>query len=144
MTALEGAEDVAGYRWLYGKLQSASVGASVYSGEAPRGAATPYVIIQSWPRPDGNDVTAFGGARILARLRYLVKVVSDSLAATEPIAKAIDAALRQDPDAPTEQQSGYSILNPRRVSPFEMPTVEGDELYWQVGGYYDLEVAAGV
>jgi hypothetical protein len=74
----------------------------------------------------------------------LVKVVSDSLAATEPIAKAIDAALRQDPDAPTEQQSGYSILNPRRVSPFEMPTVEGDELYWQVGGYYDLEVAAGV
>lgn len=143
MTQLEGAETIAAYRWLYGKLGSISGSSGLYPGAATRGAEMPYVLMQSWPRPDGDDVEALGNVRVLARLRYLIKVISATLAEAEPIVRAIDIALRSDPDEAPEQQDGYSILNVRRSAPFEMPTVEGDEQYWQIGGYYDLEVAAG-
>jgi hypothetical protein len=143
MTALEGAETIAAYRWLYGKLGTISGSSGLYPGAAPRGAVMPYIIMQNWPRPDGEDVAALGNVRVLARLRYLIKVVSGTLAEAEPIVRAMDVALRADPETPPEQQSGYSILNVRRAAPFEMPTVEGDEQYWQIGGYYDLEVTAG-
>ena len=139
MTALEGGETIAASRWLYGKLDGISGSSGVYPGAATRGAVMPYIIYQSFPRPDGEDTAAFGG-RVLSRLRYLVKVVSTTLAEAEPIVRAIDVALSDE----TAQQSGYTILNCRRKMPFELPTVEGDELYWQTGGYYDLEVSAGV
>lgn len=141
MSELQGAETIVALRWLYGKLGGIS-GVGVYPGSAPRGAEMPYVLVQSWPRPDGSDTTALGNVRVLARLRYLVKVISATLAEAEPIVKAIDVALRSDASQPPEQQDGYSILNVRRSEPFEMPTIEGDEQYWQSGGYYDLEVAA--
>ena len=102
------------------------------------------LVPQAWPRPDGSDVTAIGNVRVLARLRFLIKVISATIALAEPIAKAMDVALRTDPDAPVPQQSGYSMLNLRRTEPFDLPTIEGDEQYFQTGGYYDLEVAAGV
>ena len=139
MPALQGAETIAAYRYLYGKLAPISGSSGVYPGQATRGAQMPYIIVQNWPRPNGDDVAAFGG-RVIARLRYLIKVISPTYAMAEPIVKAIDIALSDS----TGQQSGYTILDVRRVEPFDMPTLEGDDLYMQTGGYYDLEVAAGV
>lgn len=143
MSELQGAESIAGLRFLYGKLGAIAGSNGVYPGAAKRGAIMPYVLVQSWPRPDGSDVTAIGNVRVLARLRYLIKVISATLAEAEPIIRAIDIALRSDAGDPPEQQDGYSILNVRRAEPFEMPTIEGDEQYWQSGGYYDLEITAG-
>lgn len=143
MTALEGGETIAAMRYLYGKLETASAGINVYPGAAPRSSAMPYILVQSWPRPDGGDTTAFGAVRVMAKLRYLVKVVSATLAEAEPIARAVDRALVIGGND-SAQQDGYTLLNLRRSEPFEMPTVEGDEQYWQTGGYYDLEVTAGV
>lgn len=143
MSTLQGAETIVALRWLYGTLDAISGGPHVYPGAAPRGASMPYVLVQSWPRPDGSDTRALGNERVLARLRYLVKVISATLAEAEPIVKAVDAALAQAYNAPVPQQDGYSILNVRRSEPFEMPVIEGDDQYWQTGGYYDLEVAAG-
>jgi hypothetical protein len=141
MTALDGAETIAAGRFLYGKL-AAIAGletGKVFPGAAKRGAVMPYVIYQSFPRPGGEDTDTVDGTRIMARLRFLVKVVAPTLALAEPWVKAVDVALRGQ----AGQQSGYHIGNVRRVSPFDMPTQEGDELYWQIGGYYDLEVSAG-
>lgn len=135
MAALSGAETIVAGRWLYGKLAAI---ASTYPAVAARGATMPYIIYQSFPRPDG-DVEALGGTRVLARLRFLVKIESPTQSAAEPIDKAIDAAI----NGQTAQQDGYTILNVRRREPFSLPTVEGDDLYWQIGGYYDLEVCQG-
>lgn len=140
MSALGGGETVAAGRYIYGKLSPISGLSGVFPGVADRGAQMPYVIYQYFPRPGGGDTEALGGTRVLARLRYLIKVIADTLAEAEPYVKAVDAAL----NATTGQVSGYTILNVQRTEPFELPTVEGDETYWQTGGYYDLEVCAGV
>lgn len=140
MTALVGGETIAAGRYLYGKLSLIAGSSGAYPGAASRGATMPYIIYQSFPRPGGGDTDALGGTRVFSRLRFLVKVVSASLELAEPIVRAIDAAL----NASTGQQNGYTIGNVMRAEPYELPVLEGDDLYWQVGGYYDLDVSAGV
>jgi hypothetical protein len=144
MTALLGGETIAAGRWLYGKLAAVPGSNGTFPGAAERGSIAPYIIYQSFPRPGGGDTNALGDVRVLARLRFLVKVVSATLSEAEPVVRAIDLALKGDPDVPPEQVSGYSILNVRRVEPYEIPSLEGDELFWESGGYYDIDVTAGV
>lgn len=141
MSALGGAEDIAAGRYLYGKLSPITgIGGQVYPGAGSREAVMPYIIYQYFPRPGGGDTEALGGTRVLARLRFLVKVISATMTAAEPILKAMDSAL----NATSGQQSGYTIQNVRRIEPFQLPVQEGDETYWQTGAYYDLDVCAGV
>jgi hypothetical protein len=140
MTDLLGAETIAANRYIYARLSAALAPVKVYPGVAPQGSTMPYVIYQYMPGPNTGDTQALGGVRVLVRLRYLVKAITSGLTAAEPLVKAIDLAL-QDTDGP---QSGYYVGNVSRAAPFELPTVEDDELYWQTGGYYDLEVSAGL
>jgi hypothetical protein len=140
MSVLAGAETIAANRYILARVAPVVAPAKVFPGVASQGSSMPYVIYQYMPRPGGSDTTALGGTRVLVRLRYLIKVVSASLSATEPLVKALDQAL-QDTEGP---QSGYYVSNVQRLEPFEMPTVEDGELYWQVGGYYELDVSAGI
>lgn len=142
MSALAGAETIVANRYLFGRMKSAltPLGYKAHPGVAPQGSAMPYVLYQFMPRPGGSDTTALGGTRVLVRLRYLIKAVAGSLSEAEPLVLAIDQAL-QDTEGP---QNGYYVSNVRRLEPFELPTVEDGELYWQTGGYYELEVSAGI
>lgn len=137
-TPLGGAENIAANQYVYGKLTAA--GLDVYPGIAGRGAALPYVTYQLFPRPDGGDTTALGGIRVLARLRYLIKVQADSLGAAAPLLRSIDAALSGTEGA----AAPYYVSNVRRADVYEQPTLEGDTLYFEAGGYYDLDVSAGL
>lgn len=137
MTALQGNETIVASRYIYGKLATALGAGNVYPGVAPREAAMPLVTFQHWPRTSGGDTNALGGTRVLARLRYLVKVQALTYEEAEPLVKLVDAAL-QDSDG---YQSGNYVSNVTRELPFDMPVQDGDVMYQQVGGYYDLEVS---
>ena len=136
--AMTGAETLAANRFIYGKLAAALGERKVWPGIAPAGTLMPYVLYQHWPRPGGGDTTALGGIRVLTRLRYLVKVEAKTLASAQPLLESLDTALQD-----TEGQSGaLRIGNVQRVETYEQPTVEEGNLYWQIGGFYDLEVSS--
>jgi hypothetical protein len=96
----------------------------------------PYVIYQNIPHPEGEDVESLGGGRVMVKLRYLVKVVAATQAQAEPLVKQVDTGLRSGEGL----QGDYYISSSQRSSPFELPVIEDDELYWQIGGYYDINV----
>ena len=126
-------------RYLYGKLSGVVSAGKAYPGVAPRGATMPYILYQYMPSPDDGQTTTVEGSRVLTKLTYLVKVVADTIEQAQPIVDAADAALT-DPSGLVVD--GLRVSNVRQRAPFEMPTVEGDTLYWQIGGYYTLEVTS--
>ena len=79
---------------------------------------------------------------MLARLRYRLQVVADTLGKADGPLRAINGAL-QDTEG-MEPVSGYLISNVDLAETLELPILEGDEQYWQVGTFWDLTVSEGV
>ena len=137
MASLQGGETTVAARWIYGKISALVGSVMVYPAVASRNAAMPYVVYQFMPNPEGADTRSLGGGRAMSRLRFLVKVIAATQAEAEPIVRLVDTALRGE-----GPQNDYYISSTDRFEPFELAVVEGDELYWQIGGYYDVAVTA--
>lgn len=139
MANLSGGETLAANRFIYGKLNTGVGAGKVFPALAPRGTAMPFIVYQFMPLPGTSDTVALGGIRVLTTVRYLVKVQAATLASAEPLLMHLDTLHN------TNGQSGpYYVINVERSAPYEMPTVEGEELYWQTGGLYDLTIAQGL
>lgn len=135
MAVLAGAETSAAGKWIHQRLAAAGI-TKAWPVLAPFGTALPYVVWQVIPRPDGEDVVSLGGGMAMVKLRYLVKALADKQGEAAPLARTLHTALNGG-EGPIDD---YYISSCQRALPFELPTVEGQELYWQVGGYYDINL----
>jgi hypothetical protein len=135
MAALQGGETSKAGKWIRTKLVAAGI-TNAHPAVAPYGTALPYVVWQHFPRPDGEDVQTLQGGRAMVKLRYLVKALAVKQSEAEPLARQIDAGLDGE-EGPIDD---YYVSSCSRVMPFELPTTEGQETYWQVGGYYDINL----
>lgn len=109
----------------------------VHRSIAPDGAAYPHLI---FAYASGMDVNAFGGGYVGSGVQYLLKVLDASESETRAVASFnwVETTLLAASGSPILDTGEYVWLDKR--SPFNLPVVEDDETYQQVGRFYTIFV----
>lgn len=107
-------------------------GTAIYRDLAPRGRATPFVIISQLSALEENATPSRSERRV-----YLVKGVAATLAAAEEIAVDIDAALNEA-TITASGYAGYWCVRESFVSSIELDTT--GETFGHAGGEYVVRV----
>ena len=130
-------------KWITAQLTgdaalAALVGARIYDGEAPPGAAYPLVTWTAASPP--RDVMAEGGERILSIAVYLVQVFGQGrdYGLLRPIANRIDELLHQARGTVTDGV----VFGCVRESAVKLAETYEGQSYRRLGGYYRLWVQA--
>lgn len=129
-------------KWIYDKLTgdseaAAIIGTRVYHGQAPKGAALPYVLFQ---HQSSFDTRGNGICRVQSNPTYQIKVVCDGNPNSDArtVANRIDQLFQE---AAAETSQSY-VFSSRRMSPLCYPESKTgkDGFYTHLGGLFRLAI----